>query len=681
MFSRNPGYWCLGAAVAVSALFAAMPVSAQEKGFSDCVGTVFSTEEDFVSPIGKAADGSPIVSDGDLLALNPTLGGVTLCARNRDLLRPGVLVEVEQDLGLDAVDAILPQEGVIAFSTELDERFGLFGHGDILFPNGTVIPNAVLTHRFQLPTNVGLDAIHFVGREAAILEAISLARELGREKLMADPETYLGRLKELRVDIWFSIEGTSPSPQAPQFLDGDLLSALNGTKVAGNGTLLQAPIPGGLPKRGVDFGLDAVTADRRGNRESIQFSTELLYRGGKLGFTDGDILAIGGAINLPHETLIRTLEARADFLGLDALSLATVDEARPHIDSLCGDAFNAIDFGSDGLWRANLATSPPGTPPRRPCGLFVPVGGTLPPGLNTPTGTITRLRVTYESLDASLPSPFTGGIETSWRLRTPHPVFPWLCAWHPTLRLSTDADGWMDARAFVDAMTGEPTGITGNGSLGCANPHLRLAVWDSLGLPDDRENDLMRLRLEWETTGSVTPVASAYAYTVQLDNKLPELPPYPANLEVRLNDGSLMQVPACGEAPSGASVFQVWSEFDDPYYWFFTLTVEGGDPPITHGFASPSGDGRHAYFETPDGPGPVGPVKNTDDTGTVPNGSLALLRTIDLSELGASFQRCCYLLELKVYDAAIRHSFNGINPSSSVELNRRRVITTFAAGS
>lgn len=658
-----------------------LQVHAQAPDFSTCVGTLFSTEEDFMSPVGERHDGNPVISDGDLLALDAVSGQVRICARNHDLLRPGVMVEVEQALGLDAVDAILPGQGLIAFSTELDEQFGRFGHGDVLFPNGTIIPNAVLVARFQLADNVGLDALQFTGKREAILEAVKLAREIGPEKLKSDPNTYLERIARLGVDIWFSIEGTAEPVGNPRILDGDLLSAVHGNKVLAQADLLAAPIPAGIRDRGVDFGLDAVTTDRTGNRERIQFSTEILYDGRPHAFTDGDVLALGGAISVQHETLIKTLKPRARFLGLDALSIVPVDLAgQPHIDSLCGDAFNAIDFGADGLWRANFASMAPGDPPRRPCGMHVPVGGTLPPGLSTPGGDITRFRVTYESLNASLP-PLTGGITTSWRLRAPHPVFPWLCAWAPaaTLKLETDGDGWMDARDFLDAMLGNPSGITGDGGgFGCANPHLRLAVWDTKALPDDRENDLMRLRLEWETSGGGV-VTSPFSHSVQLDNILPQMPPYPNNLEVRLNDGSGTLVPACGQAPSGASVFQVWAEFEDPYYWFFTLQVEGGDPPTSHYFGSPSGDNWHEYFETPDGPGPVGPLKNTDDQGTL-GMRLVHLRNIDMTELGASFKRCCYLLELRVYDASIRHTFAGINPGTSLDLNDRRAIVTFEAG-
>jgi len=663
--------------IALATLTLAVPVAAQDRAFQQCRGYLFSTEEDFVSRVGEARDGNPIISDGDLLAMDPSSGTASICARNAELLPPGTLVEVDQALGLDAVDAILPEEGLIAFSTELDEQFGLFGHGDILFPTGIVIPNAVLVSRFQLPDNMGLDALHFVGDLGAIQTAIRLARDIGRDRLAEDPSTYLNRLEALGVDIWFSLEGTSDPVRDPNILDGDLLSAVSGSIVAPNSTLLSPPIPAGIIPRGVDFGLDAVVTDREGNRERIRLSTEILYRGDPAPFTDGDILRIGGAIDGPHQNLIAPFNPRARFLGLDALSFTSRIEIgmNPHLDSLCGRLRSAADFSPDGLWRADTFATPPGNPPRRPCGLWIPIDGTLPPNLAAADGTIARFRVAYESITMA---GFNGEIQTSWRLRKPTGPAWAPCVWQPvTENLSTDANGWMDAQDFVDALVGNPTGITGNGSLGCANPHLHLAVWASQSLPADRQNDLMRVRLEWELTDT-TVVPATVAHNIQLDNILPEIPAYPGGFEVRLMDG-VTQVPACGEAPSGESVFQVWADFADRHYWFFTLTVEGGDPPTTHAFASPSGDNRHEYFETPDDA--TVPLKNTDDTGTIPDGSLVHLRNIDMTELGESFQRCCYLLEIRVYDAAIRHSFSGFTPSTSLGLNDTRRITTFEAGS
>lgn len=315
---------------------------------------------------------------------------------------------------------------------------------------------------------------------------------------------------------------------------------------------------------------------------------------------------------------------------------------------------------------------PPGSDPRRPCGLHVPIDGTLPINLATPTGDITRFRITYESLNAMAP-PLSGNVETTWRLRAPRFVFgTWQCHWAPaaTLTLATSG-GWMDARDFYDALTGNPNGITGNGAgFGCANPHLHLGVWNTKSLPGDRDDDLMRLRLEWETTGSATAFVGA-GYNVQLDNTAPSN----MGLEVRLSDGTTV-VPSCGEAPTAESQFQVWASFDDQHYGYFTLRVEGGDPWVSHAFNSPSGDGAHWYYEASDDP--VIALKNTDDTGTLGLG-LVHLRNIDMTELGGSFTRCCYSLRLLVDDSAIRHGFGGFGPSGTSP-NRAIIGTSFEAG-
>lgn len=665
------------ATISVTTALAA-PAAAQNRDFSDCVGLLFSTEEDFLTTGPEPADGNPVISDGDLLSWDPGAGTATVCARNEELLRPGVLVEVSQPLGLDAVDGIDPRAGMIAFSTELDEQFGLFGHGDVLFPDGTIIPNAVLVARFQLPDNMGLDAVQFIGETEAIVRAVKMAKEIGADQMREDPEAYLERLRELGVDIWFSLEGTPEPLRRAGILDGDLLSAASGSIVVPNAGLLNPPVPAGLIDRGVDFGLDAVTAERKPDRKSIRFSTEILYRGERTPFNDGDVLEFGGAVAVPNEKLIAGFDPRADFLGLDALSFVdlVIEGGDPHIDTLCGRDFAAADFGADGLWRANTALSPPGEPPRRPCGRFIPIDGTLPMDQSTSAGGMTRFRVVWESMTA----PGNGDeIESNWRLKAPAPFWPYSCVWQPvSANLSTDGtDGWMNAKDFIDAYTGNINGITGDGSKGCANPHLQLAMWNTLALPADRQNDLVRVRLEWEVTGG-TIVAEPLSYPVQLDNILPEMPTYPGGLEVRLNDGTGVKVPACGEAPTGQSEFQVWAEFADPHYWFFTLTVEGGDPPTTHPFLSPSGDSWHEYFEPLDDVALS--LKNTDGTGTTPDSTLAHLRNIDMTELGSSFKRCCYLLRLRVYDAAIRHTFNGKSASTSLDLNDTPRITTFEAG-
>ena len=510
------------------------------------------------------------------------------------------------------------------------------------------------------------------------MRVIEKARSAGRAALIADPELLLKIMEELKVDIWFSIEGTSPTPKAPGILDGDLLSAVKGTKVVPQASLFDPPIPAGIPSRGVDFGLDAASARDRSNKpKGVLFSSEILYRGGPAPFTDGDVLRIGGSVAINNKTLINPLEPAADFLGLDALSLTLrqVTEA-PHLDTLCGDLHDAADFNGLGHWRAGFAASPPGAEPRRPCGSFVPVDGTLTPAMD-----VKRFRIAYRP--AASPAPAVGsapGIHTAWNLRSPDPI-TLLCSSAPANIVPLATDGsvqqWMDAKDYLDGKLGTLGGL----SNGCANSGLRLAVWNTLGLPAANQNDHFIVWLEWETSGG-TMVRDPFEYHVQLDNEAPVLPPYPDAIQVKLADGSGKVVPACGEAPDGVSKFEVWAQFDDAHYWFFDLRVEGGLPPTTHLFdgatgAPNNGDKRHEYWETYDGtPG----LKATDDTGTTPDGLLVHLRDIDMTALGASFKRCCYLLRIWVYDAAILHSFNGFaaNPTTS---HRTQAFVTFAAGS
>jgi hypothetical protein len=230
----------------------------------------------------------------------------------------------------------------------------------------------------------------------------------------------------------------------------------------------------------------------------------------------------------------------------------------------------------------------------------------------------------------------------------------------------------MSAEDYLDGKIGTLGGI----SNGCANSGLRLAVWDTAALPPANRNGHFIVWLEWETNGG-TMTRDPFEYHVQLDNEAPDLPPYPDALQVKLADGSGKVVPACGEAPEGASKFEAWAQFDDPYYWYFTLTVQGGLPPVSHTFARVPADVTHEYFETPDGPPGL---DNTDDTGTTPGGVLVHLRDIDMTALGASFQRCCYLLRLWVYDAAILHGFNGFAANPTIP-HRTQAFVTFAAGS
>jgi hypothetical protein len=283
-------------------------------GLQSCKEMAFSTEEDFVTFGPEPPDGNPIISDGDLLG-----AGCVVCARNHDLLKN---FDVENDLGLDAVDIIDAERYLVAFSAELDSpNTGQFTAGDLLFTNGMIIPNAALLNGFNVRyADMGLDAVHFVGEADRILTFVDYAQKMGVE-YWRSKGTLQAALREFELDIWFSTEGTGPYPTQPSFLDGDLLSARDGTIVASNGQLLPASVPAGIPKRGVDFGLDAVTAARLPTRESIHFSTELLYRG-ELKFNGGDVLIMFNGVSYTNDDLINCFESAAHFAGLDALSIA-----------------------------------------------------------------------------------------------------------------------------------------------------------------------------------------------------------------------------------------------------------------------------------------------------------------------------------------------------------------------
>lgn len=287
-----------------------------------CRELAFSTEEDFVTKGPLPADGNPIISDGDLLG-----AGCVVCGRNRELLQA---FDVQSDLGLDAADVIDVDTELVAFSTELDDPNGQFTAGDLLATNGVVIPNQALLWGFDIRYDMGLDAIYFAGRQDTVADFLGNARKLTREEWLAAPHRLAEMLEEAGIDLWFSTEGTAPPVDKPQFLDGDLLSVVKGTIVAAQHDLLPLDAPAGIPSRGVDFGLDAVSGDRSDAEQQLRFSTEILYRN-KLTFTDGDVLVAGNGVEYTNGKLISPCNAQAGFLGLDAFSIGPVEPCEPSI--------------------------------------------------------------------------------------------------------------------------------------------------------------------------------------------------------------------------------------------------------------------------------------------------------------------------------------------------------------
>ncbi len=322
----------VGVLLILIALMPPGPVSGRPSQLPpECWDLAFSTEEDFATFGPEPPDGNPVISDGDLLS--STANGCVICARNAELLE---VFGVEYDLGLDAVDVIDPERVLVAFSTEIDSpEVGQFTAGDLLATNGMVIANVALTNPFEVGYDVGLDAVHFVGDPAQIAAFLEDAAQYARDYWLQNPGVLYRMLTETyNIDIWFSTEGTHGPVTSPVFLDGDLLSA-TGAKIAGNESLLPGSVPAGIPVRGVDFGLDAVSDSRRPEGQLMYFSTELLFEG-EPNFTDGDVLQAGNGVVARNWDLVGCFEPQARELGLDALHIA--------IEGLDVDTFLPIIF-------------------------------------------------------------------------------------------------------------------------------------------------------------------------------------------------------------------------------------------------------------------------------------------------------------------------------------------------
>ncbi len=316
----------------------------------------------------------------------------------------------------------------------------------------------------------------------------------------------------------------------------------------------------------------------------------------------------------------------------------------PNIQKMCGER-SVLDFDGGnvlpgdpgpwtGLFRDNPTVGPPWPDgrPHRPCGKFAPVDGFLP------SSNVAQFRVAYRPAADPVPPVGTApGIHTQWNLWE-WDIFLLGCVIDagPFELETTGFLAWMDASDYLDAKSGVLTG--------CSNSGLRLAVWDTnneMGLGPADPNGHYILWLEWEDGGGILH-KEPREHHIQLDNTLPVI----NDLLITLPDGTT-PVPACGEAPAG-NIFKVFGDFEDDFYWDYTLRVRGGDPPAGKTY------GPHPYFEgTPE-------VANTDTTGTTPPATTVFLRDIDMNDLGDSFTDCCYLLDLWVRDAAIRHTFNNI---------------------
>jgi hypothetical protein len=567
----------------------------EESGTSKDKGIFFSTEEDFITQGPKPTDGNPIISDGDLLHSS----GIVYM-RNKELLKK--CCKVRYDLGLDAVDVIDVKGKIVAFSTELDDPDNSFTAGDLLFTNGASLPNFSLLASFKISRhlNLGLDAVHFRGDKRAILQFIDTVRVKGRRFWLEKPRRLMEYLNEYGIDIWFSTEGTAPSPNNPGFLDGDLLSAATGSKVLKNSNALHVNVPAGIPVRGVDFGMDAATCIGRKKEESIYFSTEILYEK-KPVFTDGDVLRSGNGAVMSNSTLVHPFEPKAKFLGLDALSIGGGGIAlRPQITHFSDISVNDID--NSGLTTVG----------QRPFGMWIQIHGYIPDDVDQ-----FRVVICKES-----DFPCTGmldGIEVlaarDWHVEDDDGMSGCTADKH---WFSIDADGWFDAAEYRNLRN--------------CTPDLPLTMWNSKALPEPDQNDLYVVWLQYRR-GSFEGNELGLHY-IRLDNKIPE------SLAVKPVEGD-----PCDEFTSADMPMMVQGCFKDPHFSWYRLRISGGNPWGVHYY-------NVIYHDT-------SLTDNVVATGTTPPPpTMVDLHNVNVNDLpAASVDKCAYEVLLWVYDRTILGGF------------------------
>ncbi|MEA1866075.1 MAG: carboxypeptidase regulatory-like domain-containing protein [Euryarchaeota archaeon] len=571
-----------------------------------CRAIAFSTEVDFITQGPVPPDGNPIISDGDLLGAN-----CVVCARNHELL---TTFQCRYDLGLDAVDVIDIEYEVplVAFSTELDHPEGIFTAGDLLSTHGAVIPNSALLAKFDIRVDLGLDAVHFTGEMDRIAGFLSDAHDISRDEWREAPDILPELLQKYEIDIWFSTEGTAPTPDSPGFLDGDLLSVKTGVIVASNGVLLPACVPAGIPDRGVDFGLDAVTADRVASvpdpgsyipdRKHILFSTEILYNSEIFNFTDGDIIRLGDGVVRKNSDLVKCFEPKALELGLDALSVGTTPKCVNRITNIGGLQTAVADIGVDG--RADLWY--PQTD--HPFGRDIPFWGNI-------CDDVTRFRVVYRKADSG---PGNGtGIDVQsgcgWMVKDPMTGCATGVPW------SSDSGGWYDAVRYRELLPCNP---------------LILTNWNTQGMDDG----LYRVWLEYERGGIVE--REPVDHFVRVDNTPPEF----ENLEIPNGTCPLYGDIDMNVTDLLGTGILVRGQFSDDHFWKYRLRI-GGDAYGYHYYNL-----INYYDSDPK-------AANLDDTGTTPDGTLVDLHRVSVHDLVTNPMECAYSTDLLLWDRTVVGAF------------------------
>jgi hypothetical protein len=609
----NKGLKIAAVVAILSVLLLASPVMVASKvgkeALLQCQQLAFSTEEDFVTGGPEPADGNPIISDGDLLGLTRDVSGAVhcvVCARNADLTE-GFVPAVTVDLGLDATDVLDAANYVVAFSTELaSSNAGQFSAGDLLITNGTIIPNQALTYKWGISYDIGLDALHFVGTADDISAFLTEAAGYGRDRYLGDLSLLNGMLVQHSVDIWFSTEGTWAPAAAAGFLDGDLLSARTGTIIASNEDLLPADVPAGIPDRGVDLGLDAVTADRSPDSQRIHFSTEILFDGVKSSFTDGDVLLQGNGVVATNWDLVGCFQPKARELGLDALSVAPPTE-QPCVSRI--DRIGGIDIADIDPVDGTVLPGVVGISAPMPFGGQIDFQGNICPDVDD-------FRILYRKAASADPwQPIQVLASKNWTVAVDAFIPPWPDC-DGDQNWASDSNGWYDGidyRYLTDVATG-------------CNPDLSLTVWESTAAVAGKD-ELYDVLLETQVG---TSVISDTVRRVQLDNTAPVV-----NLD--------MEPGTCDAFTQGDMPITVSARISDTYFYRSQLVIFG-DGYGSHGYPSV------AFYDSA--------TDNLIETGTVMWNSYVDVGTVSVLDLAANPVKCGYAVTLTAWDRARICSFS-----------------------
>ncbi len=507
----------------------------------------------------------------------------------------------------------------------MDDPNNQFTAGDLLATNGAVIPNNALMVQFdQPPVNIGLDAVQFVGETENIIEFLNIVAERGRDFWQENPSALVEFMEEFGIDILFSTEGTGAFPEQPLlFLDGDLLSARNGSIVTANSNFLPT-LPAGLPQRGADFGLDAFTQDPIEQVEYL-FSTEIVSLEQQLTFTDGDVLQQGGSVLFKNPDLIREFDPVTTDLGLDALDFVEIDKCLPQITEVGGVGLSEIN-NTTGYASHPYPDYPSASD--RPFGRSVSIRGQVPSSECVDVNQY-EYRVEYQDSGNSSQTWVPIMTPSGWQF-DPSPSCNSLL---PSQPYQSNKDGWIPLATYWLAKN--------------CRSNQALNVWNTKRLNDGR----YKLRLIVQEIGNPASAIMSSEVPIVIDNTLP--------LDVEMSlynaDGTKLLANQCeingSESPT---VITIKGQVRDKHFFNYKLWWEGGDvhsrKPIS---ISPS----RSYYD--------GGRADIDESGTLPASAtdvpLATFKFTDAykkaQKEGKDPIKCGYTIRLRGTDRTILGEF------------------------